>query len=70
MEGGREEIRVLWKGLALTYFLLLRVSELFAEAAGKYHEIYFVRRGDVAFCRETFSWEERIDMRQIRWRYT
>ena len=51
VEGGKEEGRVLWRGLALSYFLLLRASELFAEARGKYHEIYCLRRGDVAFFR-------------------
>ena len=41
--------RIVWIGLALTYQLLLRASELFAEEGGKVHEVYCLRRGDVAF---------------------
>ena len=41
--------RIVWIGLALTYQLLLRASDLFAEEGGKVHEVYCLRRGDVAF---------------------
>ena len=47
-EGGR----VLWIGLALSYFLMLRASELFAKEKGVYHKVYCLRRGDVAFFRD------------------
>ena len=40
---------MLWIGLALTYLLMLRASELFAEKDGKIHEVYCLCRGDVAF---------------------
>ena len=55
MERGSQEwgmgSRVMWIGLALTYRLLLRASELFAEENGVFHELYCLRRGDVAFFR-------------------
>ena len=41
--------RVAWIGLALTYLLLLRASELFAEDDGSVHAVYGLRGGDVAF---------------------
>ena len=41
--------RVAWIGLALTYLLLLRVSELFAEDDGRVHAVYGLRGGGVAF---------------------
>ena len=41
--------RIVWIGLALTYQLLLRASELFAEEGGKVQEVHCLRRGDVAF---------------------
>ena len=41
--------RVAWIGLPLTYLLLLRASELFAEDDGRLHAVYCLRRGDVAF---------------------
>ena len=41
--------RVAWIGLALTYLLLLRASELFAEDDGRVHAVYCFRGGDVAF---------------------
>ena len=44
--------RVLWIGLALTYFLMLRASELFANGKGVFHKIYCLRRGDVAFFKD------------------
>ena len=44
--GGR---RVTWIGLALTYLLLLRASELFAEDDGRVHAVYGLSGGDVAF---------------------
>lgn len=43
--------RVVWIGLALSYFLMLRASELFAGEKGEFHSIYCLRRGDVAFFR-------------------
>ena len=39
----------MWIGLALTYLLLLRTSEVFAEENGVFHEVCCLRRGDVAF---------------------
>jgi len=44
--------RVMWIGLALSYFLMLRASELFAGKKGVYHKVYCLRRGDVAFFRD------------------
>ena len=41
--------RVAWIGLALTYVLLLRASELFVEDDGRVHAVYGLRGGDVAF---------------------
>ena len=41
--------RVAWIGLSLTYLILLRVSELFAEDDGSMHIVYCLRGGDVAF---------------------
>ena len=41
--------RVAWIGLALTYLLLLRASELFAEDDGRVHALYCLRGEDVAF---------------------
>ena len=41
--------RVVWIGLALTYLLLLRASELFAEDDGRVHAVYCLRGGDVVF---------------------
>ena len=38
--------RVVWIGLALTYLLLLRASELFAEDDGRVHVVYCLREGD------------------------
>ena len=43
--------RVMSIGLALSYFLMLRASELFAGEKGEFHSIYFLWRGDVAFFR-------------------
>ena len=73
MEGCSQEwgmgVRVTWIGLALTY-LLLRSSELFAEESGVFHELYCLRRGDVAFfSRAGGSWEEvRERKRRTRWK--
>ena len=39
----------MWIGQALPQQLLLRASELFAEEGGKVHEVYCLRKGDVAF---------------------
>ena len=41
--------RIVWIRLALTYPLLLRASELFAEEGGKVQEVHCLRRGDMAF---------------------
>ena len=38
--------RIVWVGLALTYQLLFRASELYAEEGRKVHEVYCLRRGD------------------------
>ena len=40
---------MVWIGLALTYLLLLRASELFAEDDGSVHAVYCLSGGDVAF---------------------
>ena len=53
MEEGAKEWgvsgRVTWIGLALTYLLLLRASELFTEDDGRVHAVYGLSGGDVAF---------------------
>ena len=41
--------RVAWIGLALSYLLLPRVSELFAEDDGRVRTVYCLRGEDVAF---------------------
>ena len=41
--------RVAWIGLALTYLLLLRATELFVEDDSSVHAVYGLRGGDVAF---------------------
>ena len=41
--------RVAWIGLALTYFILLRASEVFAEDDGSVHAVYCLRGGNLAF---------------------
>ena len=41
--------RVVRIGLALTYLILLRASELFAEDDGSVHAVYGLRGGDLAF---------------------
>lgn len=38
-------------GLMLTYLLLLRAPDVFAEESEAFHEPYFLQRGDVAFFR-------------------
>ena len=43
--------RVVWIGLALTYLLLLRASELFAEDDGSVHAVYCLRGGCGILCR-------------------
>ena len=45
MRGGR---KIAWIGLALLYELLLRASELFAGEGGRVHQVYCLRRGDIA----------------------
>ena len=44
--------RVLWIGLALTYFFMLRASELFVNGKGVFQKVYCLRRGDVAFFKD------------------
>ena len=41
--------RVAWIALPLTYLLLLRASELFAEDDGSVHAVYVLIGGDMAF---------------------
>ena len=48
----------MWIGLVLTYLLLLRASELFAEENGVFHELYCLRRGTRRFSVGRSSWEE------------
>ena len=43
---------MVWIGLALSYFLMLRASEMFAGEYGEFHSIYGLPRGDVAFFRK------------------
>ena len=43
--------RVAWTGLALSYILMLRATELFAWENGDFHIIYCLRKGDVVFFR-------------------
>ena len=45
--------RVVWIGLALSYFVMLRASELFTEEKRDFHGIYCLRRGDMVFFRNT-----------------
>ena len=42
--------RVAWIGLPLTYLLLLRASELFAEDSGSVHTVYVLIGVDMTFC--------------------
>ena len=46
---------VVFIGLALPYFLTLRASELFTGEKGDFHNMYCLRRGDVAFSELTSS---------------
>lgn len=41
--------RVLWLCLALTYFLVARSDEIFADGAGRVHPVHCLRRDDVTF---------------------
>ena len=43
--------KVVWIGLALSYFLMLRASELFAGEKREFHSVYCLRRGGVTFFR-------------------
>ena len=43
--------RSVWIGLALSSFLTLHASELFAGEQGEFHSINRARRGDVTFFR-------------------
>ena len=47
--------RVVRIGLALSYVLMLRASELFAGEKGEFQSIYCLRRGDVVVCRNIKS---------------
>ena len=64
--------RIAWIGLALTYQLLLRTSELFADKGGKVHEVCCLRRGDVAFFEKGVQLgpggKEAADMVEIRFK--
>ena len=64
--------RIVWIGLALTYQLLLWASELFAEEGRKAHEVYCLRRGDVAFFEKGVQLgpggKEAADMVEIRFK--
>ena len=41
--------KVVWIGLAVSYFLMLWASEMFAGEKEEFHSAYCSRRGDVAF---------------------
>lgn len=43
--------RVLWLALGASFLFLTRASEMFAETRTRAHEIYCLRRADVAFFR-------------------
>ena len=58
----------MWIGLELTYLLLLRASEIFAEENGVFHELYCLGRGDVAFSGGGSSWEEKENKRRTKWK--
>ena len=64
--------RVAWIGLALTYLLLPRASELFAEDDGSVHAVYGLRGGDVAFYEGEWQVEEgsspEVDTVEVRFR--
>ena len=51
--------RVLWLALGASFFFLTRAAEMFAETSTRMHEIYGLRRGDVAFFRggRQLEWE-------------
>ena len=49
--------RMAWIDLALSYFLMLRASELFAGEKGEFHNIYCLRRRNVTFFRN----DEQLD---------
>ena len=53
MEGEAKEWgmggRIAWIGLALTYLILLRASEFFAEDDGSVHAVCCLRGGDMIF---------------------
>ena len=61
--------RVVWIGLALTYLLLLRASELFAEDDGSVHAVYCLRGGEWHSMRESGRWKEGAARGSTRWRY-
>ena len=63
---------VAWIGLELTYFLLLKASELFAEDEGSVHAVYDLRGGDVVFYESEREVEEgsspELDTVEVRFR--
>lgn len=63
---GREQRRVggrvVWIGLALSYHLWLRASELFADDKGWFHEVYCLRRGEIAHVKG----DEQLEGKDIR----
>ena len=61
-EGG-----VVWMGLALSYFLLCRASEMFAYANGLVHLEFCLTRGDLSFFRGPLQvkWSERREADRV-----
>lgn len=57
-----------WIGLALSYLMLLRASELFVDDYGREHTVNYLRGEDVAFYTSIRSREETAQ-RWTRWRY-
>ena len=49
--------RVAWIGQTKSYFILLRVSELFPENDGRMHAVYCLRGGDVGFWADECQWQ-------------
>ena len=57
-----------WMGLALSYSLLLRASQLFAEDGEGVREVYCLRRGDIAFSRgdhQVFGYKLEVDKLEV-----
>ena len=65
-------VRVVWIGLALSSFLMLRASELFAGEKGDFHSIYYMRRADISFFRYNEQLREgrrqEADILEVRFR--